>query len=1766
MAAWKQLKSQSMEDTRQTDPFLWDENAVISELCALPRPCSRDLNELANRVHENEIDGHSLLTYDLVGVTSGHDLRNELYQTLNVRLIKHKNALGEAIMKLRRRSRLFQQWRLDHLDGGEHEEQESRGLVQERLTSVRMTPQSDIFLPPLRSSTAIDEPKVVTPSPASADNGPEFLTSHANHGDSYDGQGEGHDDGKPSTTNVSAEAPNPPAIIESNTPTKQLKRKRVAPQLLQEQPVNSTPIPLSTEADFLLHDEAESKIGAQDSAFLHDNEDEFAYLGTGVIDVGHVKSPLISLTRHVHGEGDAISTPVPTKFPPGKRRVINTIMRRLLVKNNRTTNALDSGADLAESVASFADSDRSLDLDDLPDELDKQTLEEMEAERAEKSRRLEASSRLLSSERIQQILDEEVLEMTRDWTERKLPKHCRKAHFFWKHASRRGIKADRFERAIKEAKRCDDRIKKMQAEIMELAWEKERDVRLQAKSLEQSVEDQLYHSWLADVLSSRFEPENPPSSSIQFKKKVPAKQKTVQVASDEEILTSSDDDESFIVDDGTVTEATPYVDLTQLPSGIRIKKSQSPIFASDFPASPTHIDYIDLTQIESSVPNTPTKKSATSNTDLGTSQKLVSPPVGTLLGEKVVKQNGLELPPHSHIQSLSWPAKYHDVKRIASHPPHFWAKQKERYSLVISLLWRLAHSRRSAVLKHVQQNDVEESFRLTVARHIANPIRDVSRLKELGPDTLAFDVSRLFLCFLKVKNLKESRLTALKSASVQRLKKQQGGNSWAVWHDFIKQMAPLFPQDNQIWREDVSDGENMDDDDNEEGSLLSSRRAVRKEIVQNKDAVDLRERERRRAEEQEARRLRLRANLGKAATMSSDKSRLIINESKQDDQSFIYINQYIGNRIKDHQIEGVRFMWNQIVQDSAVRQGCLLSHSMGLGKTMQVITLLVAIQEASRSSDPSATSQIPEDLQQSKTLILCPAGLVNNWIDELLLWDVDRILGGPYSIDSTLSDEERLATSQKWSQNGGVLVIGYHMLKSIYGGESGHEFFEEPNLVVADEAHILKNPQSRVHTTCSQFRTKSRIAMTGSPLSNNIEEYYFMIDWVAPNFLGPLSEFREIYANPIQHGLDNGSVSSEKRRALKMLQALKQTVAPKVHRATVKSCMEEDLPPKQEFVLCVKPQPLQVKLYNSYVAATNERLMQNASVRQPGGFEDLSTLGLICAHPSIFVKGNKQKSIDEEVALTSNTVSEILGSFGPDSNQPSASTKIELLIKILDYARDKGDKVLVFSQSILALDYLETLFKGQKRHFERLDGRTPIPKRQDLIKTFNSSQAEFYLISTKAGGVGLNIQGANRVVILDFGWNPVHEQQAVGRAYRIGQTKPVTVYYFVTAGTFEQDLHGRTVFKSQLASRVVDKKNPISWGNRNMTLRHPVVETKQKDLTGHIGKESLLDELIMHSSRSDSIQEIIPTDTFEEEDEKAPLSKEEQKEADNMVRMHQLRYSNPEEFQRLKELRDYQSSCSTSRPNYTAHHMPSGGVGSVQISSPSMINLGDAPSRPTSGSQLAAESLSAPTGTDGTTSAAAPSTSTSRTNIQHQATLMPIPGAQTYFGNDTRESPKSQAAPEAQSSIITAESAEIQDKRNPFNSVIKSPLKDKFRDKLAEKLDGLVQQHPAYPWAASVEVLDNITNTIHMTRQGLKLGFLPDSRHWSTLIDMVDNDRFVVALRSGVLKPESLANMNVDELTKTLNMLKDLPHSEFQAQVMKSAPSSVTVEKPCNFL
>jgi SNF2 family DNA or RNA helicase len=652
--------------------------------------------------------------------------------------------------------------------------------------------------------------------------------------------------------------------------------------------------------------------------------------------------------------------------------------------------------------------------------------------------------------------------------------------------------------------------------------------------------------------------------------------------------------------------------------------------------------------------------------------------------------------------------------------------------------------------------------------------------------------------------------------------------------------------------------------------------------------------------ELQKRRRQLQEKLGFPQSNPGTPVSYIINEARKEHQSPIYIHEHLAGKIKDHQIEGARFMWNLVVgsKDQTEWHGCLLAHIMGLGKTMQVIALLVAIAEAARSKDETISGQIPDRLKISKTLILCPSGLVENWINELSLWTPpdDPVLGSIYKVDRGLRATRRLRTIRQWKETGGVLIIGYALFSKLCDDETTWKLLlSEPNIVVADEAHNLKNPSAKVHRATSNFRTKSRIAMTGSPLMNSVLDYCSMIHWIAPNCLGPSKEFKDKFGKPVSRGLVVESSRGEKREAIKALTVLKSMAAPVIHRLGL-ATLKAQLPTKKEFVIYVPLTDTQLKAYRTFHQGMMADASEELESRNRAGF--LSYMGILScllAHPGIFRQQlQERKQAAEEkpaIAIPEHVLSDVLATLSDvNINHEKNSWKICILLSILDEAKRLGEKVLVFSQHIPTLDYLENLCRQKKHNFYRLDGKTPVDERYKHVKVFNElSEAQVYLISTRAGGVGLNIHGATRVVIFDFNFVPTEEQQAIGRAYRIGQTRPVFVYWLITDGTFEKAVQNRAVFKGQLAARLVDKKNPVAWSKRLADLKSsPKVPRRDNQISRFSNHDRILGMLIKSQATSPGILRIMTTDTFEEEeaDLEKKLTKEYEKEASDEVAHH----------------------------------------------------------------------------------------------------------------------------------------------------------------------------------------------------------------------------------------------------------------------------------------
>jgi transcriptional regulator ATRX len=642
-----------------------------------------------------------------------------------------------------------------------------------------------------------------------------------------------------------------------------------------------------------------------------------------------------------------------------------------------------------------------------------------------------------------------------------------------------------------------------------------------------------------------------------------------------------------------------------------------------------------------------------------------------------------------------------------------------------------------------------------------------------------------------------------------------------------------------------------------------------------------------------------------------------------DPSKHVYLNADLAKRLKPHQIEGVKFLWREItVPEDEDGQGCLLAHTMGLGKTAQSLALLTAVAETGKDMDKREA--LPEDLRKAKNnfraLILCPPSLMANWKQEIAIWCPEKLFN-VFSLSSEISAKAlRLDELRSWRKQGGIMLCGYTMFTRLINRQGGKTqaltdaehadvlkiLLQKPHIVVADEVHSIKSDSSKVSLAAHKLRTQRRIGLTGSPMSNNTAEIFALIDWVAPKFLGDKVEFKAHYQEPIEQGTYFESTKSEVRRSLIKLAALKETIAPKLNRADI-TVLKGSLKSKVEFVLTI---PLTKRQKSGYAAYVKEILRgkngeEGTTITQVKLFGWLSILQLLCNHPIIFrrklleppkdnkkSKRNTLNAPEAEVTASSSTADVLAstpsstavtiparsreGSAGeddaayadahisqydinkaivdallevvPDDDSIELSYKTLLVQKIMRLSIAAGDKVLIFSQSIPSLDFLDRMLSSVGASYGRIQGDVAQDKRERVLKQMAKGKLDVLLISTRAGGLGLNIQQANRVIIFDFAFNPTWEEQAIGRAYRLGQTKPVFVYRFVAGGTFEFALYDKQLFKTGLSSRVVDKKNPQRNANRKPAeWMKPPNDVSQQDISVEAGKDELVMDKIITS-------------------------------------------------------------------------------------------------------------------------------------------------------------------------------------------------------------------------------------------------------------------------------------------------------------------------------
>ena len=447
----------------------------------------------------------------------------------------------------------------------------------------------------------------------------------------------------------------------------------------------------------------------------------------------------------------------------------------------------------------------------------------------------------------------------------------------------------------------------------------------------------------------------------------------------------------------------------------------------------------------------------------------------------------------------------------------------------------------------------------------------------------------------------------------------------------------------------------------------------------------------------------------------------------------------LNAQLRDYQHEGVS--WLQFLREYGL--GGILADDMGLGKTIQTLTHILIEKEQGRLTKPA--------------LVVAPTSLVGNWVREANLFAPElRVL--PLHGQGRKQQFERIGDHD-------LVVTTYPLLPRDKAVLTQEEF----HILVLDEAQNIKNAKSLAAQMVQQIPSTHRLCLTGTPMENHLGELWSQFHFLQPGMLGDANQFKRIYRTPIEKNAD------EDRRA-----HLVRRVSPFILRRT-KAQVVKELPPKTEIIRTVALEGAQRDLYETVRLAMNDRVRDE--IRQKGVershimiLDALLKLRQVCCDPRL-VKMEAARRAD------------------------NSSAKLELLFDVLPEMLEEGRKVLLFSQFTSMLELIEQELNGRGIRYLKLTGETQ--NRQSLVDAFQRGDAPLFLISLKAGGVGLNLTAADTVIHYDPWWNPAVENQATDRAYRIGQDKPVFVYKLVCEGSVEEKIQALQQRKAQLAAAIL---------------------------------------------------------------------------------------------------------------------------------------------------------------------------------------------------------------------------------------------------------------------------------------------------------------------------------------------------------------------------
>ena len=543
-------------------------------------------------------------------------------------------------------------------------------------------------------------------------------------------------------------------------------------------------------------------------------------------------------------------------------------------------------------------------------------------------------------------------------------------------------------------------------------------------------------------------------------------------------------------------------------------------------------------------------------------------------------------------------------------------------------------------------------------------------------------------------------------------------------------------------------------------------------------------------------------------------------KDKQLPKSLGLIPAPIAQWLRDYQVEGTAFLHALFVYQT----GGILGDDMGLGKTVQVIACLTAA--FGKTGDERDAKRMRKMRRADapwypKALVICPGTLIENWKNEFNRW-------GWWHVDAYHGDSKEAALEAAAKGRLEIMITTY----TTYRMNKSAINMVEWACVIADECHQIKGRRSETTLAMNEVNALCRIGLTGTAIQNSYDELWTLLNWTNPGKFGPISTWKQSISLPLKMGQSHDATVHQLSRARKTAKALVENLLPQFFLRRMKTLIADQLPKKSDRVVFCPLTETQADAYERcidsdvvrYIRESTNDCSCDSGKKQgwccqqylPDGgkwqsyvFPAINHLQKLANHLAILIpqNGDPKEKQDKDLDMLQVAVPDQWRDLFRDRDSilnysnPEFCGKWKILKKLLRFWHGNGDKVLVFSHSVRLLKMLQMLFQHTTYNVSYLDGAMKYEDRAKTVDDFNSDPDQFvFLISTKAGGVGLNITSANKVVVVDPNWNPAYDLQAQDRAYRIGQVRDVEVFRLVSAGTIEEIVYARQIYKQQQAN------------------------------------------------------------------------------------------------------------------------------------------------------------------------------------------------------------------------------------------------------------------------------------------------------------------------------------------------------------------------------